>query len=166
MGKLLFGIIWTAFMTPIYLMCLIVPGEERGGIDMNAPLFIFLTIFELIGIYMIFVGIKKLIKDKKTDLYGLECYGIIRNILPTGVIVNNKPEYKAIIEFVNPETYETEDTEEIIGFDYNKYTKDFYVLCKYYEGDINLGSIIYDNEEVPTEIKNKLKLEENPNSNI
>ena len=38
----------------------------------------------------------------------MQCYGIVRDIQTTGVYVNDNPEYKAILDFVNPETYQVE----------------------------------------------------------
>lgn len=155
MFNFLFGIMWTAFVTPIFIMCLVVPGEQRGGVDMDPLLFIFLVLFELIGLYMLISGLITIIKDKKTKKHGIECYGIIRDIQKTGGYVNNNPEYKAIVNFINPETHELEMLEEIIGFNFTKYHINSYVLCKYYHGDINIEELIYENN-VPESIKKQL----------
>lgn len=155
MFKLIFGLVWTAFITPIFIMCLVIPGEQRGGVDMNLFLFIFFIVFEFIGLYMLISGLKQIIKDNKTKKHGIQCYGIISEIQETGSYVNGNPEYKAMLHFLNPETNQIETIEEIIGFDYNKYPINSYVLCKYYQGDINLESHVYENE-VPEFIKNYL----------
>ena len=155
MFKFLFGLVWTAFVTPIFIMVLLVPGEQRGGADMDPFMFIFFMIFEAIGLYMIISGLRKIIKDGKTKIHGVECYGIVDDIKPTGSYVNDRPEYKAIVNFINPETNKLETIEEIIGFYYDKYPVDSYVLCKYYKGDINFEKIVYDNE-IPEEIKKYL----------
>lgn len=155
MFKFLFGLVWTAFVTPIFIMCLVVPGEQRGGVDMSPSLFIFFILFESIGFYMLISGLKKIVKDNKTKRYGMQCYGIISEIRETGSYVNNNPEYKATLYILNPETNQVETIEEIIGFDYNKYPINSYVLCKYYQGDINLENIISENE-VPGGIKTYL----------
>ena len=42
MFELLFGLIWTSFVTPIFIMCLVIPGAERGGADMDLSLLCFL----------------------------------------------------------------------------------------------------------------------------
>jgi len=155
MFKFIFGLLWTAFVTPIFIMCLVIPGEQRGGVDMNPLLFIFFIIFEFIGLYMLISGLKKIINDKKTKKYGVKCYGIIREIQETGSYINNSPEYKAILDFLNPETTQIETIEEIIGFDYNKYPVNSYILCKYYKGDINLEKLISE-YKVPGDIKKYL----------
>ena len=152
MFELIFGSVWTAFVTPIFLLCVFVPGEQRGGVDMNLPLFVFFALFELIGLYLMFKGLRQVIHDFKTKKYGIECYGLISDIRPTGARVNNNPEFKAIIDFVNPETNEVETLEEIIGFNYNKYPVYTYVLCKYYQGDLNIEHRVSDNE-VPDYIR-------------
>lgn len=155
MFKLIFGLIWTFFVTFIIIVCLVVPGEQGKAMDMSLPLFIYLTLFELIGLFMLSGGLKKIIKDKRTKTNGMHCYGIIRDIQVTGSYINNDPEYKAIIDFVNPETDKVENTEEIIGFKYNEYPINSYILCKYYQGDINLESTISESM-VPEEIKKAL----------
>ena len=42
-----------------------------------------------------------------------------------------------------------------IGFNYNKYPINSYVLCKYYQGDINLENLVFENE-IPGDIKKHL----------
>lgn len=156
MFKFLFGLIWTAFVTPIFIICLVIPGEQRGGVDMNPLLFIFFILFEFIGLYMLINGLKKVIKDNKTEKHGMQCYGIIRAIRETGAYVNNNPEYKAILHILNPETNQIETVEEVIGFDCDEYPINSYVLCKYYQGDVNFEDIISENE-VPGGIQTCLR---------
>lgn len=155
MFKFLFGLVWIAFVTPIFIMCLVVPGEQRGGVDMNPYLFIFFVVFEVVGLYMLISGLRKIVKDKKTKRNGIKCYAIVSDIQTTGSYVNDKPEYKATLNFVNPETNQLETIEEIIGFNYNKYPINSYVLCKYYQGDINLENLVFENE-IPGDIKKHL----------
>lgn len=155
MFKFKFGLIWTLFVTPIFLLCLFVPGEQRGGVDMNPFLFIFLLIFEAVGLILMYSGMKTIIKDKKTKKYGRECFGIVNDIRRTGSSSNGNDEYKAIVNIVNPETNTTTEIEEIIGFDYYKYPINSFVLCKYYEGDINIERIAQETE-IPENIKQSL----------
>jgi len=152
MFKFKFGLVWTLFVTPIFIMCLVIPGEQRNGIDMNIFLFIFFIVFEIIGLYMLISGIKTIIKDKKTKKYGTQCFGIVRDIQQTGAYVNDNPEYKALLDIVNPETNQIEKIEEIVGFDYRKYPINSYIQCKYYEGDINIDRVVAENE-IPGGIK-------------
>lgn len=155
MYNFIFGVVWTVFVTLMFIMCLFVPGEQRGGADMDFSLLIFFILFELFGLYLLISGLKKIIKDKKTNKYGIQCYGIISEIKKTGTYVNDYPEYKAILNFVNPETNQIETIEEIVGLDYNKYPINSYVLCKYYHGDINIENFIFENE-IPGGIKKYL----------
>ena len=104
---------------------------------------------------MLISGLRKIIKDRKTKSHGIKCYGIVSDIQTTGSYVNDNPEYKAILNFVNPETNQLETIDEIIGFDCNKYPIDSYVLCKYYQGDINLENLVSENE-IPGDIKKYL----------
>ena len=104
---------------------------------------------------MIISGLKKIIGDKKTKKYGLQCYGIVIAIQESGTYVNGNPEYKAILDFLNPETHQVQTLEEIVGFNYNKYPINSYVSCKYYQWDINLDNIVSENE-IPVDIKKHL----------
>lgn len=151
MFRFTFGLIWTAITTVVFAICLFVPGEERNGADMGPFLFIFLSLFEIIGIYLMSIGIKEIIKNIKTKKLGVTCYGIIRNIQLTGASINGRPECKATVEILNPETHLQENIEEIIGFNENKYPVNSYVLCKYYQGDINLEKVI-SKEEIPANV--------------
>lgn len=155
MFKFIFGLIWTAFVTPVFIMCLLIPGEQRNGADMNIFLFLFFMVFETVGIYLIISGLKQIIKDKKTKKYGTQCFGIVRDIIHTGSYYNDKPEYKAVLDIVNPETNQIESLEEIIGFNDNKYPVNSYVQCKYFEGDINFDKAVSENE-IPGGIKRLL----------
>ncbi len=152
MFKFKFGLLWTAFVTPVFIICLVVPGEQRGGVDMSPLLFIVLSLFEFIGLFFLISGLKTIIKDKKTKRNGMPCYGVIKDIEETGSYSNNKPEYKAIIYFVNPETFQAEKIEEIIGFDPDKYSINSCILCKYYQGDVNIERIVSENE-IPSDVK-------------
>ena len=155
MFQFLFGLAWSALITPIFVVCLVIPGAERGGADMSPLLFIFLLIFELIGLVMLILGLRKIIRDIKTKMHGVPCYGLVCDIGCTGASMNDNPEFKAIMTIINPETNQLETIDEIIGFDDDKYPINSYVLCKYYKGDINLGNIVNENE-VPGDIKKRL----------
>ena len=158
MFKLKFGLIWTVIITIISVIYITNSGEHIIVQNMDFSVLIFLILFELIGLYLIISGLIKIIKDTKTQKYGTQCYAIVANIQETGSYSNNKAEYKAILKFVNPLNLQVEIIEEIIGFNYNKYPIDSYILCKYYQGDINIENIISENE-VPGDIKKQL----NPN---
>ena len=164
MFKFKFGLLWTAIITPIFLMCLFVPGEQRNGADMDLFLFIFFVVFEVIGIYLIASGVKQILKERKKKRNGIHCYGIIYDLLETGSYSNGRPEFKAVVCFVNPETYQLEYLEEIVGFDYNKYPIYSYVLCKYYQGDINIETSISDSEIPGDEMKLLAPIKENANN--
>lgn len=155
MFKFKFGLIWTLFTSAIFAVCVFIPAEQRNGAEMGLGLYIFFILFEAIGIFLLYSGIKTIIKDKKTKKYGRECFGIVNDIRSTGASVNGNSEYKAVINIVNPETNTTTEIEEIIGFDYYKYPINSYVLCKYFEGDINIERLA-EATEIPENIKQNL----------
>ena len=155
MFNFLFGLFWTVFVSSMLIIFMIFP-DGQGNILIYDPIVIIVfIIFEAIGIFLFIRGLKTIIKNKKTSKYGKECYGIINNLLPTGSYVNNRPEYKAIVQIVNPETSQVETLEEIIGFDANKFPIHSYVLCKFFEGDINIERTITASE-VPYNISSYL----------
>ncbi|MBR1939521.1 hypothetical protein IJ847_02200 [Candidatus Saccharibacteria bacterium] len=154
----IFGLIWTVFMTAISVPFL-VSASEQEDITMNIVPLVTFAVFDLVGLVLMIFGLKKIIKDRKTEKYGLQCYGIVRRIEPTGASVNDNPEFKAVIDIVNPETMQVETVEEVIGFDHNKYPTNSYLLCKYYQGDINIKSIVSDSE-VPESARQYLPVAE------
>lgn len=155
MIKFLFGMILTAVITPIFIMLFAFPIDPNSEISAVIFFFFFFSLCEFLGLYLLISGLKAIIKDRKTKKYGIECYGIIRDIKKTGTSVNNRPKYKAIVEFINPKTYELETLEEVIGLDYTKYYINSYVLCKYYQGDINIEGRIYE-DNIPENMKKML----------
>ena len=167
MTNIIFGIIWTAF-TSVFAFVIFassistsnVNGDPTGASfnlepGLLIPLII-LTVFFIIGIVIIVSGVKKLIKDSKTKKFGIPCYGRIQNLQPTGTYVNEQPEYKAILDVINPNTNQVERIEEVVGFNYYKFPIGSFVMCKYYNGDINFENKI-EPGEVPGNYKDKLK---------
>ncbi len=164
MFNLLFGIVWTLFST-LFLVIIFASsfsntsynGEPGFNMDMSLiiPL-LMMIVFITIGIVLIVKGAKKVIKDSKTKKYGIPCYGIIQNLQRTGAYVNEQPEYKAILDVINPNTNMVEKIEEIVGFNYNKFPIGSFVICKYYEGDINFEHKI-EPSDVPSSYKEILK---------
>lgn len=164
MFNLLFGIVWTLFSTMFFVIFFASSfsntsynGEPGINMDMSLifPL-LMMIVFIIIGIVLIVKGAKKVIKDSKTKKYGIPCYGIIQNLQRTGAYVNEQPEYKAILDVINPNTNMVEKIEEIVGFNYNKFPIGSFVICKYYEGDINFEHKI-EPSDVPSSYKEILK---------
>ena len=164
MFNLIFGIVWTLFSSIFFVIIVIssfTTSSNLGdaGLKFNFSMIIpviMISIFLIVGVVLIVKGAKKVIKDSKTKKYGVPCYGIVQNISQTGAYVNERPEYKAILDIVNPNTNQIESIEEIVGFNYNKYPIGSYVYCKYYEGDINIENNIGINE-LPGSYKDMLK---------
>lgn len=158
MFNLIFGTIWTLFVTPIFIMCLVVPGEQRGGVDMSLGLFMFFILFEAIGLFLLISGIKKVKKDKKTNKLGEITYGQIISIYGTGSSVNGKEELQAEIQTYLPNENIIKKINEIIGFPPIYYNVGDFVQLKYYEGDINVVQVVSENA-IPNTILVLLKEE-------
>lgn len=162
MFSFLFGLGWTIFSL-LFLFVTIVGGLDSGEIIINRengfvvesslgfPL-VFLSIFVIIGICILVGSIRKFLKDSKTSKNGVLCYGIIKAVTRTGNYVNNRPELKAVLDIINPNTNQVEEVQEVIGFDPYKYAIGSYMICKYYEGDIN-----FERKAEPGEITDSIK---------
>lgn len=130
MFLLIFGIVWTLFSS-LFLIIPILAGE---GFD----LFIIIPLlFIAIGIVMIVISSKKIIRDKKTDKYGEIGYGIIQSVYNSGTYINGEPELKADVLVYLESQNRVETISEIIGMGRPKYQINAVVKLKYYNGDIN-----------------------------
>ena len=164
MFELFFGIIWNVFMAvftwvfyysntgTITVSDELVSQEEFSVVLMPK---IFIGLFWAIGLFMMFKGIKKIIRDSSTNIKGEVCFGRICDIYKTGSSVNGRPELKADVIVYISSINETRIISEVIGFDKNKYRCGDYVQLKYYNGDINFQGNI-DNSIVPFHIQEEL----------
>lgn len=163
MFKLIFGLIWTAISSLVAFMMyankggtIEVNGEVVSQAEFNSMLFpkLFIGLFIFIGLFMIFSGLKEIFTNIQTNKLGVETYGIVTDIRPTGSYVNGKPELKAEV-LVYIDDYNIETYEEIIGFDRMKYKIGDYVKVKHHNKDIN---IVEETREdyIPMDIKDLL----------
>ena len=104
---------------------------------------------------MLVAGAKTVIKDKKTDKYGISTYGLIINISETGSYVNNNPELRADILTYLPYENTTRTFKEIIGFAPPKYEIGTYVLLNHHEDDVNIVQST-DKNFIPSDVLEKL----------
>ena len=175
MFELVFGCIWTAFValltflfygtnTSVQVNGNVVSHEEF--VKMLDGKIIFAVLWAA-GIYILIRGIKKIIADHKTDVYGEECFGIVTKIFESGAIANGKPQFKAMVEAYVSSTGETLYLSEVVGYGTTEYGVGDYISVKYYNGDINiLGHA--DKETIPqhvlTYLEDKEKLLRNTNN--
>ena len=153
MIKLIIGIAFIVFVLPLLLL-----------VESEIFVVIILGIFLLVGLLLVISGLKNIIRDMKTKQYGVTCYGIVLYTEPSGTVVNGKVEYKASFQIINPQTFQPETVEEVLGSDASIYPEGSFVLCKYYEGDINLEGTISEND-VPGDIKKRLVVTEQSDVN-
>lgn len=151
MHKFKAGLFLISFFILFFIMCFCFgENESENFVGLLVP-----GLFLFIGLRLLISGFLKMLKDWKTKKHGEQCYAIIKDIQATGVLNCDHPEYKAIMSFVNPITYQVETIEEIIDFDKTKYPSNSYVLCKYFKNDINIESAVSKND-VPGDIKKLL----------
>lgn len=160
MFELIFGIVWTAITAFITFGLYGFPGDVSTNTNIVSqeefssallPKF-FLGMFWAVGIFILFRGIIKIIKDISTNIKGEECFGKVYNIYNSGTYVNGRPELKADILVYIQSLQDTMIVSEIIGFNIGKYRIGSYVKLKYYNGDINFERII-DEYELPLDAK-------------
>lgn len=161
---LVFGIIWTAITAFITIMMLVTSGMIQGVLSTNpdvpneinfmiVPMLLFMSIFWIIGIAFLVIGIKKYKTDKNTEEYGEECFAKIRSVYFSGTVVNNRREYKADFLVYIPSERRVKKISETIGFDPMDYPENGYVKVKYYQDDINIKETL-SVDFVPKNIKN------------
>ena len=166
MFEIVFAIIWL-FITGICTFAFY--SGEAGTITVNGQLVsqeefnlmlgpkIFMGIFWVIGIFILILGLKKIIKNAQTYELGEDCYGRIVDIKRTGASVNDVPELKAIVTVYIESLRTTQNIEEVIGLaTKGEYQIGDYVEGKYYNGDINIASYIPENI-IPLHIQDKLR---------
>ena len=112
---------------------------------------LFVGIFDVVGIWLFYKGFSKLVRDIRTRKNGVETYAQLMNIFPSGTYVNDVPELKGTFKVFNPDTYQTDNVDEILGVGAFKYHEGQVVKVKYYNGDINILNIT-DINEVPGDI--------------
>lgn len=143
MSELIFGVICLIAVVPMSLPFILA----------QPSMIIFFSIFYIVGICLVVKGAKRVKKDNDTDKKGEICYGRIIDIVPTGVYVNDRQEYKAVVHFYIPSLNKDEILEEVIGFEYYKYNVGDYYKLKYYNKDINFVNKV-EISEVPQNVLN------------
>lgn len=154
MHMLIFGLVWTAFISFFVYMMFFVGGGpiEVNGVLMSQEeaakqpvLIIFFGVFFAVGIFMIIKGAKSIIKNKITNSKGTETYGIILDIHGTGTKINGRPELAAdILTVINGS--QTEVFTEVIGLKSYKYRIGDYLKLKHYDNDVNIVAKIQETE--------------------
>ena len=149
MFNLFFGLIWTGFVA------LFTIGVLASG-DFFAMLF--MIPFWLVGIWVLKIGMEEYRRNKDTEDFGEECFGIITDIYESGAYVNDIPELKADMKVFVPSLGQVISTSEKIGLAHKvrEYKLGTYVLLKFYNGDVN---IVYSVDEAILPVSSKLALE-------
>lgn len=176
MFEILFGLIWTsitAILTFVFYSGtsgeIYVNDELVSQAEFNEMLWpkLFFGIFWAIGLFMIYWGLKRIIKDKKTNAFGEICYGKITDIFESGTYINEVPELKAQIVLYIPSINDIKIVSEVIGLYGLVYNYEIgkCVEVKYYNGDINFEKVLdiqdlpYEAQEILNEFKTEMPKE-------
>ena len=112
-----------------------VPMEHAEFVELLWPK-IFLGVFWIIGLVMLFLGIRKIYRNIRTSTHGVETYGVIIDITPTNMRINNMPVMQAEVAVVQDGRIEMHA--ERIGTGRSKYHIGDYLRLKCYKNDINI----------------------------
>ena len=152
MDKLIFGLVWELFVGVFFLICIF-----AGVLDLFVILFFLL--FLLAGGFVLYLGIKDILKDRKTSANGEICYGIITNIDSdsSSVQVNGQSQYKATVDFYVSSMNCMKSLSESVGYKFGKYSIGSCVKIKFYNDDINIIENNIDINTLPYNIQDYLK---------
>lgn len=153
MFELCFGLIWIVFSSIAIGAVFSIPKSERP-----IAAIVMIVVFLIIGIVIMAIGIKKLVSNMLTAVKGIETYGIIMDIYPSGASVNGKNIMNADVIIIEEDGNRGRYTESI-GTGGNKYNTGDYVKVKYYKNDINIIDRV-QKEEIPYYTLEKLSIEE------
>lgn len=112
-----------------------VPMEHAQFVELLWPK-LFIGLFWIIGLVMLFLGIRKIYRNIRTATHGVETYGVIIDITATNMRVNNHPIMQAEVAVVQDGKIEMHS--ERIGTGGYKYKIGSYLLLKCYKNDINM----------------------------
>ncbi len=145
MFELLFGIFWLLITMSVSIPLLFfLPDYTKFPWIIFS--IIFFGIFYAIGIIMTVIGLKKVLKNRKTENQGIETFGRIASISRTGMYVNGTPELKASVVTYVPSENIAKTFSEKIGLDPSKYKIGDYLRLKIFKDDINIISKVNDEQ--------------------
>ena len=160
MSNFIMGVIWTAFMAIFTWLLYFATGGNlfinSQGItqqELNDLLFmrIFIGIFWTVGIVLMFCGLKSIIRNLKINKNGVECFGKIIKIYPSGIYIDGRPEIKADFAVYMLEGNKVKIFSKIIGLDKSKFSKGTWCKLKQFESDINILEVALESE-IPLDI--------------
>ena len=150
MTYFLFGLLWLIITTLFTIPILI----SQNNLDIFLILFILL--FWAIGIFFVTKGIKKIITNRKTEKYGEDCFGRVKNIYTNGTMINHRPMYNIDVDVYIPSKQTMITITEEIGMDIGKYPLKSIVKIKYYNNDINIKEVV-DYNSIPLNIRDYIE---------
>ncbi len=128
--------------------------------DFNAGTLLGSAIFGVVGIVFVVSAIRQKRRDKATEENGENCFGTIIRMYPNGSRINNRLAYNVDVLIYIGSLGQTILVTENIGLSAFKYPLDSYLICKYYNGDINIKGLA-DINEMPIDVKERLDMAKN-----
>ena len=154
MFNLVFGLFWTI----VSAICL-ASSISVAVSDYNDKEIIWAILlsggFVVIGVIFVFFGIKKIVRDKRTDKYGEICYARITDVKYNGNSTNGAKYYDAYARVYVESRDEFVEAHDDIGKDPMKYPVDSYVAVRFLDGDVNFEYVVPSFDGLPMHIRDK-----------
>lgn len=145
MIEMLLGIICLLFV-----LALIFSSPQINNVNFFG--FLALSLWGVLGLFIFFIGAKKVITDFLTNKKGVDSYGIVLSVSKTGIRINGVPEWEA--EFITyiPSEHQTKIIKANIDCHFQvPYSKGDYLFLKQYKNDVNILHPI-SNDLIPSDI--------------
>lgn len=150
MANIIFGSVFFLFASLFFYLMNFVPGETTGSIFWGNAVII---LFMIVGLVIVFSGVKKIIRDKKTDLYGEFCYGLVTAVKFNGTVINGVQQYDAYFKVYLESRGKFIEAHEDIRSEIEKYPLGAFYALRYYEKDINIEYKVPSFDALPQNIK-------------
>jgi hypothetical protein len=144
MFELIFGLVWcliVGFITYGFYGTdapVTVNGELMEHSEFSALLMpkLFLGLFWIVGIVMLIIGLRRIIRNTLIATRGEETYGIVMDVRPSNIRIKNRPVWEAEVALLRDGHLVT--LTATVCTVYNQYKPGDFMHLKCYKNDINI----------------------------
>ena len=154
MFDIILGLFWTFVSGICFISSISVAVQNPGDKDIIWAIALSGG-FVVIGVTFLIFGIKKIVRDKRTDKFGEICYAKITDVIFNGNSTNGVKYYDAYATVYVESKDEFVKTHDEIGKDPMKYPVGSYVAVRFYEGDVNFEYSVPSFDALPMHIRDK-----------
>lgn len=154
--EIVFGMFFVGTpMIAVFAEAISTAGDFSGANEF-LKLTYFLFIFFLVGMLFLMDGIARNKRNWDTKRKGFVGYGQITFIEPSGVLINNEPQLKALVRTYIPQLNVIINLDEVVGVGESPYDIDSIVAVKYWDFDINILGVVEDTSSLPVKVQEVL----------